>query len=283
MRPNWGRIALVLAVLAVLGGLVWAAAVVWSGVTRQPLPLDDQCRAQVGDGTVTLTPEQAVNATLIASVAARRGLPPRAVSIALATAYQESGIRNLDYGHADSLGLFQQRPSQGWGTAKQVMDPYYSAGKFFEALLKVKDWKTGDVNDVAQKVQRSAYPEGYRRHVQNARTLASSLSGQTPASLSCAVAKPAKADAAGLAAVIRKAFKDRAEVTRTEDGLTVVGGSPADDWAIAHLAVGGVADFGVAEVRVGDRVWTHEPSGPANWRTDDEAPDAAITVSFAKP
>lgn len=277
------RILLAVIALVTALGLVWAAIQLWSIYTKTPGPLSDRCVATVKGNSVAVDPEQAHNASLIAGVAISRDLPPRATSIALATAYQESGIRNLDYGHADSLGLFQQRPSQGWGTAKQVMDPYYSAGKFFEALLKVKDWKTGDINDVAQKVQRSAYPEGYRRHVQNARTLASSLSGQTPASLSCAVAKPAKADAAGLAAVIRKAFKDRAEVTRTEDGLTVVGGSPADDWAIAHLAVGGVADFGVAEVRVGDRVWTHEPSGPANWRTDDEAPDAAITVSFAKP
>lgn len=60
-------------------------------------------------------PEQAVNATIITSVALSRGLPARAAAIALTTAYQESGIRNLDYGHADSVGLFQQRPSQGWG------------------------------------------------------------------------------------------------------------------------------------------------------------------------
>lgn len=265
MRPNWGRIALVLAVLAVLGGLVWAAAVVWSGVTRQPLPLDDQCRAQVGDGTVTLTPEQAVNATLIASVAARRGLPPRAVSIALATAYQESGIRNLDYGHADSVGLFQQRPSQGWGTVKQIMDPYYSAGKFYEALVKVKGWRTGDINDVAQKVQRSAHPEAYRKHVSKARVLASALTGETPAAFSCTVESPKAADAGGLAALVKKSYRGLVSTKVTGDGVVAEASNEATAWAVANLALAHTGDFGVYRVSVGAADWVHDPGRLAPW------------------
>ena len=73
--------------------------------------------------------DQAHYTSIIAGLSVRRGLPARAASIAMATVYQETGIRNLDYGDRDSVGLFQQRPSQGWGTAEQIMDPYYSTGQ----------------------------------------------------------------------------------------------------------------------------------------------------------
>jgi hypothetical protein len=84
---------------------------------------------------VRLTGEQVGNARTIAQVGYERGLPERAVVIALATAMQESRLRNLDYGDRDSLGLFQQRPSQGWGTPAQVQDPVYAAGKFYDGLV----------------------------------------------------------------------------------------------------------------------------------------------------
>jgi hypothetical protein len=113
---------------------------------------------------VVITPEQAENAALIAGVAWDRGLPDRAVVIALATAQQESGLRNIDYGDRDSLGLFQQRPSQGWGTEAQVTDPLYSSATFFDRLVGVPGWDTGRLTDVAQAVQRSGFPEAYQKH-----------------------------------------------------------------------------------------------------------------------
>ena len=113
---------------------------------------------------VTITPEQAANAATIAEVAWDRGLPDRAVVIALATAQQESGLRNIDYGDRDSLGLFQQRPSMGWGTEAQVQDPEYAAGKFLDRLVQVPGWQTGRLTDVAQTVQRSGFPEAYQKH-----------------------------------------------------------------------------------------------------------------------
>jgi hypothetical protein len=96
-------------------------------------------------------------------VAQARHLPPRAVVIALATAQQESRLRNLHYGDRDSLGLFQQRPSQGWGTRAQVLDPAHAAGRFFDHLVRVPHWQTGRLTDVAQAVQRSAFPGAYAR------------------------------------------------------------------------------------------------------------------------
>jgi hypothetical protein len=124
---------------------------------------------------VKLTGEQIANARTIAQVAWDRGLPERAVVIALATAMQESRLRNLDHGDRDSLGLFQQRPSQGWGTAEQVQDPAYAAGQFYDRLVQVPDWQTGRLTDVAQAVQRSGFPEAYQKHEGVAVELADAL------------------------------------------------------------------------------------------------------------
>ena len=113
---------------------------------------------------VTITEEQAENAARIAAVAWDRGLPDRAVVIALATAQQESGLRNIDYGDRDSLGLFQQRPSQGWGTEAQVQDPEYAAGQFFDRLVHVPNWETRPLAEASHVVQRSAYPNATAKH-----------------------------------------------------------------------------------------------------------------------
>ena len=93
---------------------------------------------EAGGTTFEFTPEQAVNAATIAAVGTGRGMPERAVTIALATSLQESGLRNIEHGDRDSLGLFQQRPSQGWGTRKQILDPTYAAGVFYQHLAKVR-------------------------------------------------------------------------------------------------------------------------------------------------
>jgi hypothetical protein len=138
----------------VLAGIAWQADAtepVRTGVCTVPLT------------SQTVTAEQAANAATIAKVGHDRGLPDRAVVIALATAQQESRLRNLDYGDRDSLGLFQQRPSQGWGTAAQVRDPVYAAGRFYDHLVAVPHWQTGRLTDVAQTVQRSGFPEAYQK------------------------------------------------------------------------------------------------------------------------
>ena len=146
---------------------------------------------QLDGHRVELTTEQAENATLIAAIGVSRGLPARAVSIALATAYQESKIRNLNHGDRDSLGLFQQRPSQGWGTAKQVRDPYYAINKFYDALEKIPDYKSMRITEAAQQVQRSGFPEAYEDHAADARALASVLTGYSPGGLfTCVVHEP---------------------------------------------------------------------------------------------
>jgi murein DD-endopeptidase MepM/ murein hydrolase activator NlpD len=113
-------------------------------------------------------PEQIRNAAVIINIGSDLKLPPRAWVIAVATAMQESRLTNL--GHLgkrndhDSLGLFQQRPSSGWGTPKQVRDPSYASRKFYEKLQRVKNWDKMSLTRAAQKVQRSAYPNAYAKH-----------------------------------------------------------------------------------------------------------------------
>ena len=108
------------------------------------------------------TAEQMGNAQTIIQVGFNTsGVTSRDQIIAIMTAIQESSLINLDHGDRDSLGLYQQRPSQGWGTPEQIMDPQYAAGKFYEALLKVPNRESLTPAAAAQAVQRSAYPDAY--------------------------------------------------------------------------------------------------------------------------
>ena len=120
-------------------------------------------------------PAQVGNAAVIAAVGRRMGVPERGRVVAVATAMQESRLRNLDHGDRDSLGLFQQRPSQGWGTPEQVRDPAYAAGKFYERLVQVPNWQTGRLTEVAQRVQRSGFPDAYQKHEAMAVALTAAL------------------------------------------------------------------------------------------------------------
>ncbi|MFG2479081.1 heavy metal transporter [Streptomyces fagopyri] len=147
-----------------------------------------RCRVVSGhddDASYEFTPEQAVNAATISAVGTSRRLPERAVAIALATSLQESGLRNIRHGDRDSLGLFQQRPSQGWGTKKQILDPTYAAGVFYEHLAKVPDYTRLPLTVAAQRVQRSGYPQAYAKHEPDAALLAAALTGRAAATLTC--------------------------------------------------------------------------------------------------
>jgi hypothetical protein len=138
-----------------------------------------------GGSDYVITPEQAQNASIIAAIASKMGLPDHATTVALATALVESQLRDLPYGDRDSVGLFQQRPSQGWGTQAQLMDPTYAAAAFYRALAAVPGWETMAVTDAAQQVQRSAAPQAYAAWESEARALAQALTGEIPTGLAC--------------------------------------------------------------------------------------------------
>src|SRR5690349_9898321 len=103
--------------------------------------VDAASGSAAGSDTVTLNAEQIANAATITAVGITRKIPQRGLVVALATAWQESKLENLDGGDRDSIGLFQQRPRQGWGTPEQIADPRYAANAFYTGLLKVKGWE----------------------------------------------------------------------------------------------------------------------------------------------
>jgi hypothetical protein len=275
----WTLSVLVLAV-AVVAGLV----VLWSGYQKVPLPIEDRCEATAGGRLTSVTPDQAYNAAIISGMAIKRGLKPRAASIALTTAYQESGIRNLNYGHADSIGLFQQRPSKGWGTIEQIMDPWYSTRSFYRVMERIKNWETKDINNVAQAVQRSAYPDAYRKHVDRARTLASSLTGESPASFSCVINAPAAPNAEGMKTYLTKTLGDKVSIATTDTGLKVSATKASDAWAVAQLAIAATANYGLVSVSIGTASWTHSTTSLATWvGNPTEATEVALSFSKATP
>ena len=130
----------------------------------------------IGDGE-KLTAEQVANARIIYTTGVSMNIPPYGEAIAIATAIQESRLQNLDYGDRDSLGLFQQRPSQGWGTPAQIMNPVYAATKFYQALEQVPNWQKLPLTTAAQDVQESGYPDAYAQWQQAAEQLVATFAG----------------------------------------------------------------------------------------------------------
>ncbi|WP_027930118.1 hypothetical protein [Amycolatopsis thermoflava] len=135
--------------------------------------------ASPATGVAGYGPEELANAATIVAVGKQMRVPEYGWVIAVAAAMQESRLRNLDYGDRDSLGLFQQRPSQGWGTPAQILNPSYAAAQFYEHLLAVPNWQQMSVTGAAQAVQRSAYPNAYAQHEHAARQVVGALNGVT--------------------------------------------------------------------------------------------------------
>lgn len=130
--------------------------------------------------------QQLPNAKIIAATGIQLNIPARGQVIALATALQESALRNLDHGDADSLGLFQQRPSQDWGTRDQILDPVYASKKFYSALKSVSGWESMPLTVAAQKVQKSRTPTAYAKHEPLATALQNAIAPTLGASVDSA-------------------------------------------------------------------------------------------------
>ncbi|MFD8215879.1 heavy metal transporter [Streptomyces sp. NPDC059697] len=278
-----------------------------------------RCRVVSGksDGaSYEFTPEQAVNAATISAVGTTRGLPERAVAIALATALQESGLRNIQHGDRDSLGLFQQRPSQGWGTTKQIMDPTYAAGMFYEHLAKVPGYTRLPLTVAAQRVQRSGYPQAYAKHEPDATLLAAALTGRAAATLTCEgrpgatpvggpdsvraalvrdfgreVVQDAGADVSTAGSSASSAASPTPAPSPTVSGRTVTvpvrkdptGGSTVRQrgWELAQWAVANSSALHIQRVSYAEREWT---AGERNgeWRAADAKGGSTTTQSAAE-
>src|SRR5437764_14754406 len=157
------------------------------------------------------------------------GLPHHAVTIAIATVLQESKMRNLPYGDRDSLGLFQQRPSQGWGDPAQLLTPSFAVEAFYRHLVKIDGWQRMPVAEAAQNVQHSADGSGYEAWVEEARAIARALTGEVTGEFSCRFTSGHRAAPARLTSL---------GDTELGPGVLKQAGQPADDWLVAQCLVG---------------------------------------------
>ena len=282
-------------VMGLLAGAIGAVMIMLDRM--RPVPeAAHRCYAELDGTPWSLDPDQAQNAALFAAMAAERGLPARAVTIAIATALQESRMINIDYGDRDSVGLFQQRPSQGWGSVEEIMDPVYSTGKFYDGLVKVDGYTDLEVTVAAQAVQRSGFPDAYAQHETRARAWASALTGQSPETLTCELREALPGgDVARLAA---RADRDlpsvevstdaaRRTVSLAPGGLATGDGNAASRVraALASWAVAVADEQQVESVSLDGRTW-QRASG--TW-TDTDAvesalrgPDGVVVVTVAR-
>ena len=241
----------VLAALAAGAGLL---------LHRSRAPATPACTASGPAGLFAVDLEQAANATTIASVARRDGLPDHAVTVALAAALQESKLRNVAFGDLDSVGLFQQRPSQGWGPASELVVPRLATEAFFRALVKVPGWTALAVTEAAQRVQHSAAPDAYAQWESEARTLAQGLTGETPATFACHFPMPARVGA----------DEPLATALAADNGSGVVGATvaPGRGWVAAAWLVGHADAYRIAEVAYAGERWT---AASGRWSRDASA------------
>jgi hypothetical protein len=285
----------VLALVAVGG---W---VVLRGKDVLPFRASEQCSADAGGHTVALDLSQARYAGLIAAIAVERGLPARAVSIALAAAFQESNLQNLKGGDRDSAGLFQQRPSQGWGTKAEVRDPVHATNAFYDALSRVDGYEQLDITVAAQEVQRSGFPDAYADHEADARALASALTGNSPRGFSCRIGDSDSASTR----LLESGLTSRADAVRRDlearfpdaplggyapggvssghvEGSAHYDGRAIDvfvrpvsaanrtrGWAIAQYLVSQADRLSIKTVIFDDRIWTAGSRSGDGWRDYD--------------
>ena len=280
-RPGLAkRVAAVVVPLGlVVGGVAYGVSRHQSG-DAQTL---GQCTAKVRRLTVILTDAQARNATLISAIAIRRGLPAHAATIGLAAALQESKLYNVRGGDRDSLGLFQQRPSQGWGTPKEILDPVHATNAFYSALERVPGYADVPVTVAAQRVQRSGYPSAYAVHEGDARALASAMTGYSHAAFWCHLAapdgppSPVAKRARSVRSALLPAFGPVPVRVASGSAVAVPVTSPERGWATAAYVVSRAERLGVSAVAFRGRV--RNAGDNAGWRRGGGAERAAVLGS----
>jgi hypothetical protein len=291
-RPSWRRPLIVLTVIAVLLGLLaFGAYTVYHRVT-QALIIPG-CQAGTGDSAVPLDFGQAADAATVAGVAVRERLPSRALTIAYATAFQESKLENLTYGDLDSVGIFQQRPSQGWGSTAQLEDPAYAAQAFFGALVKVPNYSTIAVYEAAQAVQKSADGYAYQQYAQQGALLAADYTTvphavtcwYNPAQQASSQGVSAKLNLHGAAEQLDHVFGAPGQdgaltgVTRIRSGSSdLITTVPGAGWSVANWLVSNASSYGITQVSYAGYRWTAALS-ETSWQADPAATAGGIVAS----
>lgn len=264
--------------LAAVIAVVIAAAIGIAVLHRNIRLLTSGCEADADGPAVMLDPGQAAIASTIAGVARARRLPARAVTIAYATAWQESHLRNLDYGTLDSVGVFQQRPSQGWGTRKQLTDPVYAAGKFFDALVRVPGYLRLPVYKAAQDVQRSADGSAYQNYAGEASLMSGPFTGSRPHAVWCWYPRSTRTPLriAQLRAGLLHTF-GRIDVQDGATSSAVRVRHPAAGWAVASWLVTHATAYGLTNVRYAGYQWNLR-AGSQGWTRDKSAPAGSVEL-----
>jgi hypothetical protein len=261
-------------VLVVAGYAIYHS---FRNVTSPPPP--PGCQAGTGVQAIDLDPEQAQVAATIAGVAARHRLPRQAVTIALAAALQESKLRNLDYGDRDSVGIFQQRPSEGWGSPTQLQDPVYATTKFYAALTKVHGYAAMPVYQAAQEVQHSADGSAYQQWTGIAGQLTGYFTGKSPHGVSCWYTPAGQANLAGAERQIgqtfgpagRKAVVVRITTVRSgqknKGSTAVLHVQRAAGWTVASWLVAHAQAYHLSQIRYAGFSWK-AANGNMGWQRD---------------
>ncbi len=282
-----GTVLVVLAALTGLGGYLLARP------GAPPGPRPPGCRVGSGVQAIYLATGQAGIAATIAGVAARHDLPRRAVTIAYAAALQESQLQDLDYGTADSVGVFQQRPSQGWGTDAQLEDPVYATTKFFAALVQVPRYAAVPVHVAAQAVQHSADGSAYQQWAGMAARLAGAFTGAAPRQLTCWYTAAGRGQRARLPAAVRgltatfgpagtsgvvAAIAEARSAGKDGTGA-VVQVRPGAGWTVAGWLVAYAQQYRLSAVRYAGYEWK-AADGSMGWQRDPgAAPRDAVAAS----
>ncbi|WP_433497926.1 hypothetical protein ACQP1K_23880 [Sphaerimonospora sp. CA-214678] len=264
MTRRTSRTALTIVVIVALlaGGIYYGVYHLLK--KARPFALGEHCIIETPDGTLDLDVEQTQIAATIAAVAVRRRLSERALQIAYVTAIQESKLANLPYGDRDSVGVFQQRPSMGWGTSTQLQDPVYATRKFFTALEKVKRYRTLPLHDAAQAVQRSADGSAYAQHEPAAKILSAAFTGRVPQAVHCWYPPPDGSVAPRPEAARKQLLKEIGDDS-----------SPKRGWLIAAWYVAHAQKYGLRQVRYSGVTWT-AATGHDGWRKDGEDGGRAV-------
>lgn len=264
----------------------------------KPFLIGDGCQATVHGQAVQLDTEQAAVAATIAGVGYRHRMPTAALIVAYATALQESKMHNVDYGDRDSVGIFQQRPSQGWGTRSQLEDPVYAATKFFAALVKIPGYLKMPVYQAAQAVQHSADGTAYGQYEQVAGILSTAFTGHTARAVWCWYT-PYAPDPTRLGAVSGQLSRTFGQVSGNPTALAQPGELTAAHatgpvitvpvrhvqigWAIAAWSVAHAKTYGISQIRFAGYAW-RASDGEHGWRPDAAAvADRVELVGLAAP
>jgi hypothetical protein len=292
-RPTWRRPLIVLIVIALL--LAAGAYFAYSAYQRyvvQVLTVPG-CQAGTGQNVMPLDFGQTADAATVAAVAVREHLPAQALTVAYATAFQESKLENLSYGDRDSVGIFQQRPSQGWGTATQLEDPAYAAQAFFGALVKVPNYTTIPVYQAAQAVQKSADGSAYQQYAQAGAQLAADFTSR-PHAVTCWYSPSAQAadgnasltlDLHGAAKELDSVFGTPGQggaltaITRIRSGSAdLITTAPGAGWTVADWLVAHASSYGITRVSYAGYQWKAQLT-ETSWQPDPSAGAGGLVAS----